>query len=290
MADISIGVIGGTGLYEIEGLTDIEEIQVTTPYGEPSDAYFTGRMEGIRVVFLSRHGRGHKIAPHQLNYRANIYGFKKLGVQSLISVSAVGSMRKDIAPGHVVIPDQLFDRTRSRKSTFFEDGLVAHVQFADPYCTSLSEVLLKASQSVGVTVFKGGTLIVIEGPQFSTRAESNIFRKWGVDIIGMTALPEAKLAREAEMCYATLALTTDYDCWHEEEEDVSIESVISILKQNSNTAKSILREAVMLIKQQRSCSCVNALEFACMTEVECIPQPTKDKLYLLMSKYWKNKE
>jgi len=290
MTEKMIGVIGGTGLYEIDGLTDLEEIKVATPFGEPSDTYFVGNLEGVQVVFLSRHGRGHRIAPHQLNYRANIYGFKKLGVERLISVSAVGSMRKEIAPGHVVIPDQLFDRTRSRKSTFYEDGMVAHVQFADPYCEKLSEVLYNAADQVGATVFRGGTLIVINGPQFSTRGESNIYRQWGVDIIGMTALPEAKLAREAEICYATLALTTDYDCWHEEEEDVSIESVIQILRQNSDTAKSILKKAVLQIGKERDCACSNALEYATMTELDKIPNATKERLYLFMSKYWNDKE
>jgi len=281
-----IGVIGGSGLYQMEGLKNIQVIALETPFGDPSHAYITGELEGIKVVFLPRHGEGHRILPSEVNYRANIYGMKKLGVTRIISVSAVGSMKEAIEPGHIVIPDQFFDRTTGKRaSTFFGEGVVGHIQFADPVCGDLASVLYKAALDVGAKVHKGGTYICIEGPNFSTRAESMIYRSWGVDIIGMTNLPEARLAREAEICYATVALATDYDCWHQEHDDVSVEAVLQIIKQNVETARKIIREAVKNLAGQPSCACGEALKFAIMTHKELIPQQTKDKLDVVMGKY-----
>ena len=243
MAEKIIGVIGGSGLYEMEGITKVKEIKIKTPFGNPSDAYIVGKLGDVKMVFLPRHGRGHKLLPSELNYRANIFGMKKLGVEQIISVSAVGSMRKDIKPGHIVVVDQFFDRTKGRISSFFGNGIAGHVEFADPVCSNLSNILYKSGKNIGATIHKGGTYICIEGPHFSTRAESNIYRKWGVDVIGMTNIPEAKLAREAEICYATLALSTDYDCWHETEESVTIEMILDTLKKNVATAKAIIKIA-----------------------------------------------
>lgn len=289
MAQPVIGVIGGSGLYEIEGLSDIREVTLDTPFGAPSDNYVTGVLDGVKMVFLPRHGRGHRILPSEVNYRANIYGMKILGVQQIISVSAVGSMREEIVPGHIVIPDQFFDRTQGKRaSTFFGDGVVGHVQFADPVCAALSQRLAAAADAVGATVHRGGTYICIEGPNFSTRAESNIYRSWGVDIIGMTNLPEARLAREAEICYGTVALATDYDCWHEGHEDVSVEAVIAIIQQNVNTARQIIKEAVLEIAagwQTTDCSCDEALKYAIMTTKELIPAQTRNNLEPLLGKY-----
>ncbi|MDX2480026.1 MAG: S-methyl-5'-thioadenosine phosphorylase, partial [Desulfuromusa sp.] len=232
-----IGVIGGSGLYEMEGLTDVREVTLETPFGAPSDAYMTGVLDDAQMVFLPRHGRGHRLLPSEVNYRANIYGMKTLGVEHIISVSAVGSMKEEIIPGHIVVPDQFFDRTQGiRASTFFGNGVVGHVQFADPVCADLSAILVESARKVGATVHQGGTYVCIEGPNFSTRAESKIYRSWGVDIIGMTNLPESRLAREAEICYGTVALATDYDCWHEGHDDVSVEAVIAIIQQNVMTA------------------------------------------------------
>jgi 5'-methylthioadenosine phosphorylase len=284
-----IGVIGGSGLYEIEGLTDVREVVVETPFGAPSDAYITGTLAGAKMVFLPRHGRGHRFLPSEVNYRANIYGMKKLGVEQIISVSAVGSMKEEIVPGHIVIPDQFFDRTQGKRaSTFFGNGVVGHVQFADPICGDLATILADASNAAGATTHKGGTYVCIEGPNFSTRAESNVFRSWGVDIIGMTNLPESRLAREAEICYGTVALATDYDCWHDGHDDVSVEAVIAIIKQNVETAREIIKLAVeKLVAQQaeRSCSCANALQFAIMTEKSLIPKETKQALEPIIGKY-----
>lgn len=282
-----IGVIGGSGLYEMEGLTRVREVKLHTPFGEPSDAYITGSLGAIEMVFLPRHGRGHRFLPTEVNYRANIYGMKKLGVDRIISVSAVGSMKEEIAPGHIVIPDQFYDLTKHRKSTFFGDGVVAHVGFADPVCHDLFVVLADAGKKAGATVHKGGTYICMEGPQFSTRAESKIYRKWGVDVIGMTNATEAKLAREAEICYATLALSTDYDCWHETEEDVTVEAVIAVLMKNVETAKKIIKEAVTMIPAKRGCHCSDALKNAIMTKPELIPEKTKKDLDLIIGKYIK---
>ena len=280
-----IGVIGGSGLYEMEGLTGVREVKLQTPFGEPSDAYITGSLGGIEMVFLPRHGRGHRFLPTEVNYRANIYGMKKLGVDRVISVSAVGSMKEEIEPGHIVIPDQFYDLTKHRKSTFFGDGVVAHVGFADPVCHDLFGVLADAGKKAGATVHKGGTYICMEGPQFSTRAESRIYRKWGVDVIGMTNATEAKLAREAEICYATLALSTDYDCWHETEEDVTVEAVIAVLMKNVETAKKIIKEAVTMMPAKKGCRCSEALKNAIMTKAELIPEKTKKDLDLIIGKY-----
>ncbi len=286
-----IGVIGGSGLYEIEGLTDVKEVKLETPFGDPSDAYITGTLNGAKMVFLPRHGRGHRFLPSEVNYRANIYGMKLLGVEQIISVSAVGSMKEQIVPGHIVIPDQFFDRTQGKRaSTFFGNGVVGHVQFADPVCGELSEILYESADCVGATVHKGGTYICIEGPNFSTRAESKIFRSWGVDIIGMTNLPESRLAREAEICYGTVALATDYDCWHDGHDDVSVEAVIAIIHQNVATAKAIIKEAVGRIvnqRAQRDCACAEALKYAIMTNKSMIPEETVKALEPLMGRYLK---
>ena len=284
-----IGVIGGSGLYEIEGLTDVQEVVIETPFGAPSDAYITGNLGGAKMVFLPRHGRGHRYLPSEVNYRANIYGMKTLGVEQIISVSAVGSMKEAIVPGHIVIPDQFFDRTQGkRSSTFFGNGVVGHVQFADPICGDLATILADAANEVGATVHRGGTYICIEGPNFSTRAESKIFRSWGVDIIGMTNLPESRLAREAEICYGTVALATDYDCWHDGHDDVSVEAVIVIIKQNVATARNIIKTAVGQIVAQRSvrsCACATALQFAIMTDKNLIPAETRQALAPIIGKY-----
>lgn len=286
MSQPVIGVIGGSGLYEIEGLTDVKEERLETPFGTPSDVFITGTLEGVRMVFLPRHGKGHRLLPSEVPYRANIYGMKKLGVERIISVSAVGSMKEEIVPGHIVIPDQFFDRTAGRRSsTFFGEGITGHVQFADPVCKDLSDSLYDAAQSVGATVHKGGTYVCIEGPNFSTRAESNIYRSWGVDIIGMTNIPEARLAREAEICYGTVALATDYDCWHEDHDDVSVEAVIAIIKQNVETARRIIKEVVKSVAVQRDCECAQALKYAIMTQKDLVPEETLKKVDLIMGKY-----
>ncbi len=286
MSEPVIGVIGGSGLYEIEALTDIQEVVLDTPFGTPSDAFISGVLDGVKMVFLPRHGRGHRLLPSEVNYRANIYGMKKLGVQQIISVSAVGSMKEEIVPGHIVIPDQFFDRTQGKRaSTFFGDGVVGHVQFADPVCGELSQVLFESAKEVGATVHKGGTYVCIEGPNFSTRAESQIYRSWGVDIIGMTNLPEARLAREAEICYATIALATDYDCWHDEHADVSVEAIIAIIQQNVATARNIIKAAAKRLSSERRCACSESLKYAIMTNKELISETTRQKLAVLMGKY-----
>ncbi|HKJ04911.1 MAG TPA: S-methyl-5'-thioadenosine phosphorylase [Geopsychrobacteraceae bacterium] len=289
MSQPVIGVIGGSGLYEIEGLTNVEEKVIETPFGSPSDAYITGVLEGVRMVFLPRHGRGHRLLPSEVNYRANIYGMKTLGVERIISVSAVGSMKEEIVPGHIVIPDQFFDRTQGKRaSTFFGNGVVGHVQFADPVCPGMAQRLHAAAEVAGATVHKGGTYVCIEGPNFSTRAESNIYRSWGVDIIGMTNIPEARLAREAEICYATVALATDYDCWHDGHDDVSVEAVIAVIQKNVATARRIIKETVKGIvagEQSADCNCDEALKFAVMTAPALIPDQTRSDLGLLLGKY-----
>ncbi len=281
----TIGVIGGSGLYEMEGLTSVKAVRVKTPFGDPSDEYMTGMLGDVRLVFLPRHGRGHRKLPSEVNYRANIYGMKKLGVEWLISVSAVGSMKEEIKPGHMVIVDQFFDRTKGRASTFFGDGIVGHVEFADPVCSELGAVLYDAAKAAGAVVHRGGTYLCIEGPQFSTRAESNIYRKWGVDVIGMTNIPEAKLAREAEICYATIALSTDYDCWHVSEESVTIEMILDTIKKNVSTAKEIIRRAAPAISPARGCRCPSALSNAVITDKKAIPSKTFKRLELLLGKY-----
>lgn len=286
MNQMTIGVIGGSGLYEIEGLTDIEEVRLETPFGDPSDVYITGMLDDVKMVFLPRHGRGHRLLPSEVPYRANIYGMKMLGVQRIISVSAVGSMKEEIVPGHIVIPDQFFDRTQGKRaSTFFGQGVTGHVQFADPVCSELSAVLFEAGKKAGATVHKGGTYICIEGPNFSTRAESMVYRSWGVDIIGMTNIPEARLAREAEICYGTVALATDYDCWHDGHDDVTVEAVLTIIKQNVTMARNIIKQAVNTLSTEARCECGEALKFAIMTDHALIPEQTRKDLAPILGKY-----
>jgi len=281
-----LGIIGGSGLYEMEGLSQVEEVRVETPFGEPSDVFLTGMLGETRMVFLARHGRGHRLLPSEVPYRANIFAMKKLGVERIISVSAVGSMKENLAPGHIVVPDQFFDRTAGKRaSTFFGGGVVGHVQFADPVCPDLSGLLVETASETGAVVHPKGTYLCIEGPAFSTRAESNIFRSWGVDIIGMTNLPEARLAREAEMCYATLAMVTDYDCWHEEHDDVSVESIIATLHKNVDMARRIIAASASKIEAGRACLCTNSLKYAIMTPAALIPEQTRADLDLLIGKY-----
>ena len=285
MSEPVIGIIGGSGLYNIEGIKNVEAVSIDTPFGMPSDCFMVGTLEGRKVAFLPRHGRGHTIMPSELNFRANIYGMKKLGVEHIIAVSAVGSMKEEIRPLDIVIPDQFFDRTRGRISTFFGEGIVGHVSFADPVCKVLADTLYKAAQSVGVRAHKGGTYLCMEGPLFSTRAESNVYRQWGVSVIGMTNLQEAKLAREAEICYSTLAMATDYDCWHVGEEAVTLEMVISNLNKNAETAKRILKIAIPKIERKRNCECATAVQNAIVTQKNLIPDTTKKKLDVIFGKY-----
>ena len=288
MAERLIGIIGGSGLYEMDGLEILREERVSTPFGEPSDRYVVGQLRGRPVAFLARHGRGHRLMPSELNFRANIFGFKLLGAEWILSASAVGSMREDVKPLDILIPDQFFDRTHGRPSTFFGRGLIAHVSMADPTCPALGDILFRAGQKTGATVHRGGTYLCIEGPQFSTRAESRIYRGWGVDVIGMTNLQEAKLAREAEICYSTMALVTDYDVWHETEEDVSVEAVIAVLRQNVETARAILREAVTMVPEQRDCLCSHALKDAIITAPQAVPEAVKRDLAPIVGKYFGN--
>jgi len=283
--ELVVGVVGGSGLYDIDGLTDVEEVALSTPFGEPSDAYVTGVLDGVRMVFLPRHGRGHRLTPSEINYRANVWGLKQLGVTRVLSVSAVGSMREDVAPGDFVVIDQFFDRTRHRPDTFFGDGVVAHVMFADPVCAHVREALLGSGNELGLRMHDGGTYLNMEGPQFSTRAESKIYRGWGVDVIGMTNLQEARLAREAELCYATVAMATDYDCWHESHDDVTVEAVLAIMHQNVDNARNLIRSAVPLLAPERDCPCATALQHAIMTAPERIPPAARDRLGLLVAKY-----
>jgi 5'-methylthioadenosine phosphorylase len=289
MPQATIGVIGGSGLYRMEGMTEVEDVAVSTPFGNPSDVITVGKVEGVSMAFLPRHGRGHRISPTEIPVRANIWALKSLGVEWIISVSAVGSLREHIAPRDLVIPDQLFDRTRSRVNTFFEGGIVVHSAFAEPFCSTLSTLLLEAVRELGdVKVHEGGTYVCIEGPLFSTRAESHTYRGWGMDIIGMTALPEAKLAREAELCYATIACITDYDTWHGSEESVTVEMVISNLNANVTNAQRILRNVAKKIPADRSantCDCPTALANAILTDRNSIPAEVKEKYALLIGKY-----
>lgn len=281
-----IGVIGGSGLYEMEGLKDIEPVLIETPFGAASDEYITGTLNGVKMAFLPRHGRGHRLLPSEVNYRANIYGMKMLGVNRIISVSAVGSLKEIIAPGHIVIPDQFIDRTKGiRKDTFFGDGLVAHVALAEPVCPSLSTTLFEAAGAAGAIAHRGGTYVCMEGPAFSTKAESFMYRELEAAIIGMTNLTEAKLAREAEICYGVIALSTDYDCWHESYDDVSVDAIIQIMNQNVAMAKSIIIHAVATIADCAKCSCGSALKHAIISDKSRIPEATKEKLNLLVGKY-----
>jgi 5'-methylthioadenosine phosphorylase len=290
MPHATIGVIGGSGLYRMEGMTDVEEVMVETPFGDPSDVITVGKVEGVSMAFLPRHGRGHRLSPTEIPVRANIWALKSLGVEWVISVSAVGSLREHIAPRDLIIPDQLFDRTKSRVNSFFEGGIVVHVTFADPFCSTLSKLLLEAAHGLGdVKVHEGGTYVCMEGPLFSTRAESNVYRSWGMDLIGMTALPEAKLAREAELCYATIACATDYDSWHESEESVTVEMVIGNLSANVANAQRILRSVAKKIPADRSantCECPSALATAILTDRSKIPGEVKEKYKLLIGKYF----
>src|SRR5262245_34076762 len=283
--DIKIGIVGGSGLYQMAGLTDIEEIEVETPFGKPSDAYRVGTLEGKRVVFLARHNRNHTILPSELNFRANIYGFKKLGVDWILSASAVGSLKEELHPLDIVLPDQFYDRTKTRISTFFGDGIVVHVSFAHPVCSQLGDVIHQGAKDAGVVVKRGGTYVCMEGPQFSTVAESNTYRKNGADLIGMTNLQEAKLAREAEICYATIALVTDYDCWHPQHDAVTVADVIENLKKNTDNAQKILRATVKRLPVDRTCKCGHALKHAIMTDLSKVPQKTKERIDLLVKKY-----
>ena len=277
-----VGVIGGSGLYEMDGLERVRELAVKTPFGSPSDRLILGILDGVRVAFLSRHGRGHRLAPGDINYRANLYALKSVGVTRVISVSAVGSMKDALRPGDIVLPDQFIDLTKRRMSTFFDQGVVAHVAFAEPTCRELRQALREAGQAVGSTLHVGGTYVCIEGPQFSTKAESRLYRQWGVDVIGMTNLPEAKLAREAEFCYATMALVTDYDCWHESEASVTVEGILETLRRNVALAKRVIRAAVSIAKQPRTCLCGQALQHAVVTAPDKMAAQTRSRLALLL--------
>jgi len=285
MMEKVVGVIGGSGLYEMEGLEQVQTISLKTPFGDPSDPYIVGRLEGVKVAFLPRHGKGHRIQPSFLNYRANIYGMKMLGVQWIIGVSAVGSMKESIHPGDMVIPDQFIDLTKGRPNTFFSDGIVCHISFGDPVCQVLSQILCEAGKEAHATVHKNGTYLCIEGPQFSTRAESRLYRTWGVDVIGMTNMPEAKLAREAEICYSTIAFATDYDCWHEQAEDVTVGEILRILAQSTKTAKHAIREALKRLPEERQCLCATTLKHALVTGKKLIPEKTKKDLEPIIGKY-----
>jgi 5'-methylthioadenosine phosphorylase len=290
MAEATIAVIGGSGFYQMEGLTDVEEIAVSTPYGYPSDAIAVGTLAGRRVAFLPRHGLGHRLLPSELPQRANIYALKKLGVEHVISVSAVGSLREEIRPLDMVIPDQLIDRTRGRPSTFFGDGMVAHIGFSHPFCPVLSSLLANCAHDSGVTTHAGGTYVVMDGPAFSTRAESELYRTWGASLIGMTALPEAKLAREAEMCYAILACATDYDCWHETEEIVTADMILQNLLRNVETSKEIVRTAIGRLPSVRECPCKDALATALVTPFDLVPDAAKERLRPIAGRYMQSAE
>jgi 5'-methylthioadenosine phosphorylase len=285
MEKINIGIIGGSGLYDMPGLVEREEVAIKTPFGDPSDKLVVGTLSGKRVVFLSRHGRGHRFMPTELNFRANVYAMKYLGVERILSVSAVGSLKEEIAPLDILLPDQFVDRTRGRISTFFGGGVVAHIAFGDPICPDLLNQVHRSSQKAGIAAKRGGTYLCMEGPAFSTRAESNLYRSWGMDIIGMTNLQEAKLAREAEICYVTIALVTDYDCWHESHETVSADMIINNLLKNCQTAQLILTQTVQDLDPSRKCLCGEALKYALITDKSVIPNETKEKLKLLLSKY-----
>ena len=280
-----LAVIGGSGLYSMEGLQDVEEVEVSTPYGSPSDAIVVGTLEGVGVAFLPRHGRGHRISPTNLPVKANIYALKKLGVERIVSVSAVGSLREEMKPLDMVVPHQIIDRTRLRGNTFFDGEMVVHVAFSDPFCPSLSHLVYDSSQKAGATVHEGGVYLVMEGPAFSTRAESFMYRQWGADIIGMTALPEAKLAREAEICYSTLACVTDYDCWREATEVVTVEMVVANLKRNVATSINILRNLISRVPMGRNCSCGSALENAILTSPDLVSEEYKAQLAPIIGKY-----
>lgn len=280
-----IGIIGGSGLYSMPGFEAQEEARLETPFGEPSDAYILGRLEGKRVAFLARHGRGHRISPSELNFGANIFGFKMLGAERILSLSAVGSLKEEHAPLDFVIPDQFFDRTQGRVSTFFSGGVVAHISFADPVCPQLAGIVHGTAGAIGINSKAGGTYLCMEGPAFSTRAESNVYRRWGMDVIGMTNLQEAKLAREAEICYLTIAMVTDYDCWHDEHDAVTVEQIIGVLHKNAENACKLVRNVVAAMPEERTCKCGAALKHAIITDRKAIPAAIKEKLGLLIGKY-----
>jgi 5'-methylthioadenosine phosphorylase len=285
MHNVQIGIIGGSGLYDMADVTDRSEVTLTTPFGEPSGPYVVGTLRGRRVAFLARHGAGHRILPSELNFRANIFGMKRLGVEYILSASAVGSLKEEYKPLDIVIPDQLFDRTKGRPSTFFGRGLAGHVSFAHPFCRILSGLAYDSAQQAGATVHKGGTYVCMEGPQFSTLAESKLYRAWGMDIIGMTNLQEAKLAREAEICYATVALVTDYDCWHPDHDSVTVEMVMANLMQNARTAQAIIAGAVARLPYARSCECATALKYALVTRPDAMSDQVKTDLAPIIGKY-----
>ena len=285
MEQAEIGIIGGSGLYSMKGLTNVHEVAVETPFGTPSDPYVLGTLAGRKVAFLARHGRGHRILPTELNFRANIHGFKQLGVERILSVSAVGSLKQELKPTDFVIPDQFYDRTRQRVSTFFGEGMVAHIAFGDPICPELAAIVARAGKAAGVVTSSGGTYVCMEGPQFSTKAESNVYRAQGFDVVGMTNLQEAKLAREAEICYVTIAMVTDYDCWHPDHDHVTVEQIIGVLTVNAENAANVVREAVAALPATRGCKCGDALAMAIMTAPEAIPPATRARLDLLVRKY-----
>ncbi len=289
MSQAEIGIIGGSGLYSIPGLSDVREIKQETPFGDPSDPYVLGTLEGRKVAFLARHGRGHRILPTELNFRANIYGFKQLGVERIISVSAVGSLKEEHKPLDFVIPEQFFDRTRHRVDTFFGEGIVAHIAFADPICPELAHTVEAACKKSGVTGKRAGTYLCMEGPQFSTKAESNLYRSWGMDVIGMTNLQEAKLAREAEICYVTVAMVTDYDCWHPHHDSVTVDQIVAVLLKNAENAATVVHNAVGAMPTKRGCKCGAALAHAILTDRDKIPAATREKLKLIIGKYLETK-
>jgi 5'-methylthioadenosine phosphorylase len=284
-SNVRIGIIGGSGLYQMEGLSEIEEVALDTPFGPPSDSYRIGTLEGRRVAFLARHNRHHTILPSELNFRANIHGFKQLGVEWILSASAVGSLKEDLHPLDIVLPDQFYDRTKARISTFFGNGIVAHISFGDPLCDVLADVIEASGKDAGVPVKRGGTYVCMEGPQFSTKAESNTYRQMGMDLIGMTNLQEAKLAREAEICYSTLALVTDYDCWHPDHDSVTVADIVRNLQKNSENAQKIIRAAVKRLPVARSCKCGTALQHAILSDLKHAPADTKARLEILLRKY-----
>jgi 5'-methylthioadenosine phosphorylase len=280
-----IGLIGGSGVYDLSGIDDLKEERVATPFGDPSDAYFTGTLEGIPVAFFARHGRGHRLAPSEINYRANVCGFKMLGCDAILSASAVGSLKEEYAPRHGVVPDQMIDRTVGRRNSFFGDGVVAHASLADPVCVVLANALESSGRRNGLTIHRGGTYVGIDGPQFSTRAESNLYRSWGADVIGMTNVTEARLAREAEICYATLALVTDYDCWRPATREVNVAEILEVLKDNAVAARRTMREAVLAIRAERDCGCRDAMRLAILTDRKAIPREAKERLAPIVGRY-----
>ena len=288
MSQAEIGIIGGSGLYSMPGFTNVHEERIDTPFGSPSEAFVLGELEGRKVAFLARHGRGHRILPSELNFRANIYAFKQLGVERILSVSAVGSLKEEHEPTDFVIPDQFIDRTFLRIATFFGDGIVGHVAFGDPVCATVAKAAADAGAKVGVVGKLGGTYVCMEGPQFSTRAESNLYRSWGADVIGMTNLQEAKLAREAEICYVTVAMVTDYDCWHPHHDSVTVDQIIAVLTRNAENAARVVRETVAAMPRERSCKCGSALAHAILTDPGKIPAAAKKKLKLILGKYLKS--